>query len=107
MRQTVVKWGSTVMFVLTLAGGASAAVESLEEAVEAVALELRLNPDLTGTVGGRSCESCELKEFAVNASTRAFAGKTQVDLRKALKHNGMPATIVYDVHSGKATKIIW
>ena len=81
MHRTVLKWGLSLMLGFGVAGPASAAVVTLEQAVEAVALDLRLNPDSTGTVRGRSCARCALREFPVSAATKALHNNDRVDLR--------------------------
>ncbi len=86
---------------------ASATLVPVEEAVETVALDIRLNDDLTGTVSGRSCDDCRRRSFAITPETQAIENRTRVDLRRALEQRGRPATILYNIRSGKATKIIW
>jgi hypothetical protein len=100
---------STIAALLTLAFSTSswATIIPVEEAVEAVALQVRLNENLTGTVAGRSCDSCELKEFPVTNATQAFENNERVDLRRLRDWYGKPATIIYNIRSGEATRILW
>ena len=90
-----------------ISAGALATIIPVEEAVETVALQLRLDNDLTGTVSGRSCSGCEQQRFTVTPATQAFENNVQVDLRRALERNGKPATIIYNIRSGDAVKLIW
>jgi hypothetical protein len=100
---------STIAALLTLAFSTSswATIIPVEEAVEAVALQVRLNENLTGSVAGRSCDSCELKEFPVTNATQAFENNERVDLRRLRDWYGKPATIIYNIRSGEATRILW
>ena len=100
---------STIAALLTLAFSTSswATIIPVEEAVEAVALQVRLNENLTGSVAGRSCDSCELKVFPVTNETQAFENNERVDLRRLRDWYGKPATIIYNIRSGNATRILW
>ncbi len=84
-----------------------ATIIPVEEAVEAVAIQVRLNDDLTGRVSGRSCDTCELKRFPITPETQAIENNVRVDLRRLRDWHGKPATIIYNLRSGKATRILW
>ena len=107
MHHRVLNWGLSLMLGLVVASATAAPLIAQEEAVETVALQLRLNRDLTGTVSGKSCERCALRRFPVTESTIAIENNNRVDLRRALERNGQPATIMYSLETGNATKIIW
>lgn len=96
-----------LMLGLGVAASGWATIIPVEEAVEAVALDLRLNDDGTGTVSGGSCDACERKRFPVTLQTQAFENNVRVDIRRALEQRGQPATIIYNLRSGEATKIMW
>ena len=72
-----------------------------------MALQVRLSNDLTGHVSGRSCDQCELKRFPVTSATEAYENNVRVDLRRLADQHGKPATIIYNIRSGKATRILW
>ena len=84
-----------------------ATIIPVEEAVEAVAIQVRLTDDLTGRVSGRSCDTCELKRFPITPETQAIENNVRVDLRRLRDWHGKPATIIYNLRSGKATRILW
>ena len=107
MRKAVVQYTLATLFALTASTAAWATIIPVEEAVEAVALQVRLDDDLTGTVAGRSCERCELKRFPVTSATEAYENNVRVDLRKLIDQHGKPGTIIYNLRSGKATRILW
>ena len=90
-----------------LALPARATLVPIEDALETVALDVRLRDDLTGTVTGKSCDTCESKRFAVTPQTQAIHNKVRVNLRQILEQRGKPATIIYNIRSRDATKIIW
>lgn len=98
---------AVIALVLSVAAPAGATLIPVEEAVETVELGIRLNDDLTGTVTGKSCDECETRSFEVTAETQAIENRTRVDIRRTLDQVGKPATILYNIRSGKATKIIW
>jgi len=107
MRNAFITCTITALFTLTFSANAWATIIPIEEAVEAVALQVRLDDNLTGTVAGRSCDSCELKEFPVTNATQAFENNVRVDLRRLRDWYGKPATIIYNIRSGEATRILW
>lgn len=107
MRKAFFSCSITVVLALAFAGPSLATIIPVEDAVEAVSLRVRLSDDLTGKVGGRSCETCELKEFPITPQTRAFENNQQVDLRRLRDWYGKPATIIYNIRSGEATRILW
>ena len=106
MRNVLLKYLAAAVFACS-AATSSATIIPVEEAVEAVALEVRLGDDLTGSVAGRSCGTRELKSFPVTPDTQAFENNVRVDLIRLRDRAGAPATIIYDIRSGKATKVIW
>ena len=106
-RLTTMLAGLGTLTMLAFAAPAWSTIIPVEGAVEAVALEVYLRDDLTGHVAGRSCETCERKSFPITPDTRAFVGKDEVDLRDVLDQRGKPATIIYNLESGRATKIAW
>ena len=107
MRNALINYTLAAFVALTVSTVSWATIIPVEEAVEAVALEVRLGNDLTGTVVGRSCDTCERKEFPVTSATQAFENDVRVDLRKLLDQHGKPATIIYNIRSGEATRILW
>ncbi len=107
MRHAVIKYALATALALVASTAGWATIIPVEEAVEAVALEVSLNENLTGTVGGRSCQSCDLKEFPVTGATQAYENNVRVDLRKLIDRHGKPATIIYNIRSGEATRILW
>lgn len=107
MRNVLIKTAAAAFLAMAFSTSAWATIIPVEEAVEAVALRVRLGNDLTGTVAGRSCDSCELKEFPVTSATQAFENNERVDLRRLRDRYGKPATIIYNIRSGEATRILW
>jgi len=107
MRNALIKYALATLVALTVAAPGWATIILVEEAVEAVALEVRLDDDLTGTVAGRSCESCERKRFPITPQTQALENNVRVDLRRLRDQHGKPATIIYNIRSGEATRILW
>ena len=107
MRNEFINSTLAAVFALAFPTSGWATIIPVEEAVEAVALQVRLGSDLTGKVGGRSCDSCELKEFPVTSATQAFENNERVDLRMLRDQNGKPGTIIYNLRTGEATRIIW
>ena len=95
------------VIALAFASPGWATIIPLEEAVEAVAIQVRLSNDLTGRVSGRSCDTCEMKRFPITPETQAIENNVRVDLRRLRDWHGKPATIIYNLRSGKATRIIW
>lgn len=107
MRNALINYTLAVVFAFAASTGSWATIIPVEDAVEAVALEVRLDENLTGTVVGRSCDSCERKEFPITAQTQAFENNIRVDLRRLRDRHGQPATIIYNIRSGEATRILW
>ncbi len=107
MRKALIKHPLAALLTLALAAPAWATIILVEEAVEAVALDVRLNDDLTGTVTGSSCDGCERKRFPVTPQTQALENNVRVDLRRLRDQHGKPATIIYNIRSGEATRILW
>lgn len=107
MRNAFIKYTLATVFALTACTSSWATIIPVEEAVEAVALKVRLSNDLTGKVGGRSCQRCELKEFPVTSETEAYENNVRVNLSKLRDRRGKPATIIYNLRSGEATRILW
>lgn len=107
MRKAITNSILAAVLALVAALPGWATIIPVEEAVEAVALEVRLNDDLTGTVTGASCEGCERKRFPVTPNTQAIENNQRVDLRRLLEQRGKPATIIYNIRSGEATRILW
>ena len=107
MRNAFFNYTLGAVFALAFSAPGWATIIPVEEAVEAVALQVRLGNDLTGKVGGRSCDACELKEFPVTSATQAFEDDVRVDLRRLFDRHGKPATIIYNLRSGEATRILW
>ncbi len=107
MRSRIIHLALTMFLALVVTTPAWATIIPVEEAVEAVSLVVRLDDDLTGTVAGRSCGACELKRFPVTTATEAYENNLRVDLRRLLDQHGKPATIIYNLRSGKATRILW
>jgi len=107
MRNAFINTAIAAVFALAFSTHSWATIIPIEEAVEAVALQVRLSNDLTGRVSGRSCDSCELKQFPVTPETQAFENNVRVDLHRLRDWHGKPATIIYNLRSGKATRILW
>ena len=107
MRNAFFNYTVAAVFALTFSAPGLATIIPIEDAVETVALQVRLGSDLTGKVGGRSCTGCELKEFPVTSETQAFENNVRVDLRRLRDWYGKPATIIYNLRSGEATRILW
>ena len=107
MRNAFINYTLAGVFALAVAAPSWATIIPVEEAVEAVALEVRLEEDLTGTIAGRSCERCELKRFPVTPATEAYENNVRVNLRSLLDRHGKPGTIIYNIRSGEATRILW
>lgn len=107
MRNRFTRGTIAALLALLTTASAWATIIPVEEAVEAVALQVRLSDDLTGTVAGRSCDGCELKRFPVTAATQAFEDNVRVDLRRLRDRHGKPGTIIYNIRSGEATRILW
>lgn len=99
----------TTTCALTLAFGASFSAPPIpvEEAVEALAIHVRVATDRTGRISGRQCEACELHTFPVTPRTRFSANGVPVGVDELRLHNGLPATIIYNLRSGEATRIVW
>ena len=106
MRNALIKF-TTAAAVALAASVSWATIIPIEEAVEAVALEVRLNENLTGSVIGASCDTCERKEFPITPQTQALENNIPVDIRRLRDQNGKPATIIYNIRSGEATRILW
>jgi len=107
MRNAVIHYTLAGVFALAAATASWATIIPLEEAVEAVALEVRLEDNLTGTIAGRSCERCARKEFPITPATEAYENNVRVNLRRLLDRHGKPGTIIYNIRSGEATRILW
>ena len=107
MRKAFTHYTLAMVFALVAATTSWATIIPVEEAVEAVALDVRLNNDMTGTVSGASCSQCERKRFPVTRATEAYENNQRVDLRKLRDQQGKPATIIYNIRSGEATRILW
>ena len=107
MRHALIHYTFAAVVALVTASASWATIIPIEEAVESVALEVRLNENLVGTVVGRSCDTCERKEFPVTPQTQALENNIRVDLRKLRDQHGKPATIIYNIRSGEATRILW
>lgn len=94
--------------LLGLASGpAQAILEPVEEGVEAMALFVRVDPQGRGHVSGRECDDCDERRFAVSPTTRYTREGVDVGVAELRAHNGQPATIIYNLKSGLATRIIW
>ena len=106
MRKALIT-STLALVALVFASPGWATIIPVEEAVEAVAIQVRLSDDLTGRVSGRSCETCELKRFPITPETQAIENNQRVDLRRLRDWHGKPATIIYNLRSGNATRIIW
>lgn len=107
MRKALMKHTLAALAALAVSAPGWATIILVEDAVEAVALEVRLEDDLTGTVVGRSCENCERKRFPITPQTQALENNVRVDLRRLRDRHGKPATIIYNIRSGEATRILW
>ena len=107
MRNALMKHVLAALIALAASSGAWATIILVEDAVEAVALEVRLGRDMTGTVVGRSCDSCERRTFPITPQTQALENNVRVDLRRLRDQHGKPATIIYNIRSGEATRILW
>ncbi|MDH3451796.1 MAG: hypothetical protein OEN20_05195 [Gammaproteobacteria bacterium] len=107
MRNALMKYALAALVALAASTASWATIIPIEDAVEAVALEVRLNDNLTGSVVGRSCEGCERKEFPITPQTQALENNIRVDLRRLRDRHGKPATIIYNIRSGEATRILW
>ena len=78
-----------------------------EEAVEAMAIDVRIANDATGTVSGRQCDDCELHRFRITSDTVFIEDAKVVGIRELRARNGQPATIIYNIETRLAAKIIW
>jgi hypothetical protein len=99
-----------ILFGLVMILGATAAnaeLVALEEAIEAGRLTIFLDDDLNGSVIGRNCPTCPSLQITVNRATRAIEQGRDVPLQRIRERAAKGATVIYDVKTMTATKIIW
>ena len=107
MRATALRMAVLLSVCASAPAGAMRDIVYVEEAVETNSLEIRLDEQGQGKVAGRACNKCELQEFPVTPATQALQNNQPVDLSRALNQRGKPATIIYNLESGNATRILW
>ena len=107
MRTPLFRQMLAAITLLMMALPAAATIIPREEAVEAVAVTVTLRDDLTGRISGRSCNACETKTFPLTPETQAVKNNQRVDLLQLRSLNGKPATIIYNIRTGLATRILW
>ena len=78
-----------------------------EEAVEALAIDVRIANDSTGYVSGRQCDECETHRFKITPETKFIGNAQVVGIRELRARNGKPATIIYNLKTRLAAKIVW
>lgn len=88
------------------AAPASAVLELVEESVEAVELEVRVDRSLNGYATGAKCESCAKRRFKVTPETVYYRNYKRVDPSQASSFSGKPGTIIYNIKSRDVTKIL-
>ena len=88
------------------APGALAILEPVEESVEAVKLEVRVDSSYNGYATGAQCDSCPLQRFKITPKTVYIRNYEQVDPSQAGTFSGKPGTIVYDIKTRDVTRIL-
>jgi hypothetical protein len=76
-------------------------------AIEAEALRISLNDDLSGFIEGKVCDACEKIQVTITPATKAFANRVEVPLKRAKSRLGRDATVIYEVKTKNVTKISW
>ena len=99
--------GALAGLLLALASGAAQAVlELVEQAVEAVELEVRVDASRTGYAIGARCDTCRKQRFTITPETVYVRNAQRVDPSQASSFSGRPGTIIYDIETREVTKIL-
>ncbi|GEM_PF-6308562 len=93
--------------LLLVASPAAAVLIPVSEAIEALTLIVDVRADGRGQVSGRECDDCPLRRFRVSPQTRYSADGQPVGVAELRARNGQPATIIYNLESGLATRVLW
>jgi len=93
--------------LLLIAAPAAAELIPVSEAVETQALMVKVRANGGGHVAGRECDDCPLHRFRVSPQTRYIAAGKPVSVVELRARNGQPATIIYNLKSGLATRVLW
>lgn len=92
------------VLVMTLAFGAHAQIEFIEDAVESAYVELLLNENGRGKVNIPDCEICP--SLYIDENTRAYVDGKLVTLQEARLRARHGATVVYDIKTKAVTRIV-
>lgn len=95
------------LLLCLMSAPAQAILEPVEEGLEAMRLIVRVDAQGRGHVSGRECEDCPERRFEVTHATRYTRDGVDVGVAELRAHNGEPATIIYNLKSGLATRILW
>ncbi len=80
---------------------------NIEDAIEAASVKVQIDQSLNGTISVSPCDKCKHVSLKINADTQAEHNGKHVHLNKIKSLNGKPATVVYDVKTRTAVKVIW
>jgi hypothetical protein len=93
--------------LLAVAPARAAKLIPVEEALETQALYVSVNAGGRGQVGGRACEGCPQQRFTLAPKVRFSTQGQAADVAALRARNGQSATIIYNLESGLATKVLW
>lgn len=86
--------------------------EQSTAAFETDRLKIKLSKDRTGIVQGIDmpkglCPQCSFKIVKITAETKAYENGKQVDLLRARRRSGKPATVIFFPDTRRVQKITW
>ena len=95
------------LMILGLAAPSVQAAEPvLKQAIEAGSIELLVDPEGNGYAIARECNGCPL-QLTVTPETRFTRQSSDVTLDVARTHSGKGGTVVFEIDSKKATRMMW
>ena len=80
---------------------------NIEEAIEAASVNPHIDGKLHGYISVNPCDKCKWVKLKVTPETLAEHQGKRVHLNQVNSLGGKPATVVYDVKTRTAVKIIW
>ena len=97
---------SLLVFIAIPVSGNSELI-MVEDAIEAAFVEVKIDSDLKGTISAAPCDKCKLQRFKLTSATQAEHNGRKVHLSRIKKLDGKPATVVYNIKTKTAVKVIW
>ena len=80
---------------------------NIQEAIEAASINPHIDGKLHGYISINTCDKCQKLKLKITPDTLAEYRGKRVHLNRVNRLAGKPATVIYDIKTKTAVKIIW